>query len=86
MAIVVCPCGAKNRPPSLPKGRVRCGKCKHVFTPAELVTATPEAPKPYTLNREDDISDDDDPDDLCPDCGGAMLEDPVGPYCPRCDD
>lgn len=41
-----CRCGTKNRIPSLPKTRVRCGKCRHVFTPAELVKAVHETPLP----------------------------------------
>lgn len=39
-----CLCGALNRIPRLPRMRVRCGKCHHVFTPLELVTATLEKP------------------------------------------
>jgi hypothetical protein len=42
-----CRCGSKNRIPGTGvQSRVRCGKCKHVFTPAELVRAVPEAPPP----------------------------------------
>lgn len=40
---VKCPCGTTCRIPSLPKGRVRCPKCQHIFTPQELVRAQPEA-------------------------------------------
>jgi hypothetical protein len=40
-----CTCGAKNRIPSTGvTQRIRCGACKHVFTPRELVAAVPEAP------------------------------------------
>lgn len=41
-----CRCGTKNRIPSLPTTRVRCGKCKHEFTPSELVKAVHEPPPP----------------------------------------
>lgn len=67
-----CVCGATNRIPSLPGGaRIRCGACKHVFTPAELVKATneppPKRPDPTDLSAfdgdDDDYGDDEPPDD-----------------------
>lgn len=43
--ILTCTCGTNNRIPATGlTTRVRCGKCKHVFTPRELVSAVPEAP------------------------------------------
>lgn len=63
--ILVCKCGVKNRIPSLPGGkRIRCGTCKHVFTPAELTKATLEPPpvrlpQDFELEREDDSPGDD---------------------------
>ena len=45
MAIVTCNCGTKNRLPTPVKQRIRCGKCKHIFTIMELVKAAPE-PRP----------------------------------------
>lgn len=52
--LLTCPkCTAKNR---FPGGkRVRCGKCKHEFTPAELVKARPDVPaRTFALDMEDD--------------------------------
>lgn len=57
-----CRCGATCRIPSLPKTRVRCGACKHEFTPQELTRAVPEATPvlqrlpgdDYELEQEDD--------------------------------
>ncbi len=74
--ILTCRCGAVNR---LPRGagKVRCGKCKRVWTPAELAGAKPEAEpvRDFALEQEDDgvpvkckcgwegIIDDADPDE-----------------------
>lgn len=44
MMLLDCTCGATNRIPSLPKTRMRCGKCAHVFTPSELCRARIEPP------------------------------------------
>ena len=53
---LTCACGTTNRIPSLPKQRVRCGKCQHVFTPAELTQTKPEPPERtvFELEREFD--------------------------------
>lgn len=42
--LISCPCGATNRVPSLPKTKIRCGKCKRTFTPLELAKCRPEDP------------------------------------------
>lgn len=53
--IVTCPaCKTANRTPSVPTARIRCGKCKRDFTPAELSKAKPEAPARFNLDIEDD--------------------------------
>lgn len=45
--LVTCSCGTNNRIPSTGvRQRIRCGQCKHVFTPSELVAARPEPPPP----------------------------------------
>lgn len=41
-----CSCGATNRIPGASAKLHRCGKCKHVFTPAELTRARQEPPPP----------------------------------------
>src|SRR6266576_1391102 len=81
MALVTCPppCNTVCRLPKMPTGKIRCGKCKRVFTPRELVKATPEAPptpppSPFTLEQERDRPLDspfEDPYWICmsPDCG-----------------
>lgn len=56
---VRCVCGALNEIPSLPKKRVRCGSCKHEFTPQNLAKATP-SPKP--VRPADDDEEEDDPE------------------------
>lgn len=52
--LLICVCGTMNRIPSLPKKRIRCGKCGHIFTPAELVQAKREAP-PSPPQMSDDF-------------------------------
>jgi hypothetical protein len=55
MALITCRCGITSRLPRTPKGKVRCARCKHVFTPTELCSAKPEAaPAPLHLEQEDD--------------------------------
>jgi rubredoxin len=46
--LIDCGCGTTNRIPGLSAKRHRCGKCQHVFTPAELVKARQE-PAPPTM-------------------------------------
>lgn len=64
---LTCACGTVNRIPSLPKGRIQCGKCRHMFTPMELVKAKHEPPPErkgiFELEREDDIPFDPDEDE-----------------------
>lgn len=62
--LLTCKCNAVVRIPSLPKGRIRCGKCQRVFTPFDLAKATPEAPPQYELVRQPDINQED--TDGCP--------------------
>lgn len=62
--IITCRCGQKNRIPSLPTARVRCGKCQHMFTPQELVKAVPEAPRARTAVPTEDDNDQEDPADV----------------------
>lgn len=51
-AILTCSCGTKNRI-TLGVVKTRCGKCKHVFTPAELTKATVEGmPRPTMSEHE----------------------------------
>jgi hypothetical protein len=61
--ILECPgCAVKCRIPSLPKSRLRCGKCQRIFTPAELTKATLEPPPPkVTLG---DLLEDDEVEEL----------------------
>lgn len=85
MAILTCRCGAKNRLPSIPTRRIRCGKCQHPFMPTELTMAVLEAPPNLDLEREDDIMPTTCkkcgwqgwPDELdmgcCPDCGCSSV-------------
>lgn len=51
-------CSTTNRIPSILNRLVRCGKCHHVFTPAELIRASPEpatsAGSGFGLEPEDD--------------------------------
>lgn len=51
---LTCACGAVCRIPSVPRTRVRCGKCKHEFTPRELAKARPEQPEDFNLVPEAD--------------------------------
>ena len=44
--LIDCSCGATNRIPGASAVRHRCGKCKHTFTPQELVKARHEPPPP----------------------------------------
>lgn len=74
MTLQCSQCKSVCRIPSLPKGRVRCGMCKHIFTPQELVHAVPEAPPArqifddetdnddFALDPEDDFDPDEDND------------------------
>lgn len=41
---LVCQCGVTCKIPSLPTARLRCGKCRREFTPADLVRAKSEPP------------------------------------------
>ena len=55
--LLTCTCGATNRIPSLPKQRLRCGKCRHIFAPSDLARAKSEPPPERTvfdLEREFD--------------------------------
>jgi hypothetical protein len=65
--LINCACGATNRlPRDMTKSKARCGKCKHVFTPQELVKARPErAPRveDFELENEEDSDDDGDEED-----------------------
>lgn len=100
--ILVCPkCSASNRlpkvgtVPGVPMQRTRCGKCKHEFTPRELMKAKPE-PKPerptiedvFKLKTQGEITLEgifDDLDDL-PEAGACdFLSDPEDPnFCLVC--
>lgn len=53
--LLTCACGATNRVPSLPTHRLRCGKCKHEFNPAELSKARPEPPPTLTPQQVGDM-------------------------------
>ena len=77
--LLTCKCNAVVRIPSLPKGRIRCGKCQHTFTPLELCKATPEEPPKYELERQPDIDQED--SDGCPECHGELRSDG---YCVKC--
>lgn len=73
--IVTCSsCLSKNRLPTRrPAGaKFRCGKCKRDFSIRDLSRGVEEAPKPYTLEQEDDQPADDGPTFYCKDednCG-----------------
>jgi hypothetical protein len=54
--LIACSCGVTNRVPSLPKSKIRCGKCQHVFTPLELSKCRPEPP-PAAVPSSHDIGD-----------------------------
>ena len=62
--LLTCTCGKTNRLPSIPKGKIRCGGCRHVFQPAELARCRPEdpparpEPEDFELERELDELDD----------------------------
>ncbi len=52
--IITCRCGQKNRlPVPLPVKKLRCGVCRHEFTPNELAKATHEV-QDFHLEQEDD--------------------------------
>lgn len=42
MALLTCWCGKTNRLPARPNTIIRCGGCKRVFGPRDLVRAVPE--------------------------------------------
>jgi DNA-directed RNA polymerase subunit RPC12/RpoP len=85
--LLTCVCGQTNRVPSLPKNRIRCGKCKREFTPRELARAKPEAPPPpFSL---DNALDDVDATHACKDeenCGWEGVEEDLDEdgKCPDC--
>ena len=83
--LLTCKCNAIVRVPSLPKVRVRCGACQHVFTPRELCAAKPEEPPKqpepdFELIRQRDINQEDQ-DGKCPECFGELRSDG---YCVKC--
>lgn len=88
--LLTCKCGTTNRIPSLPKGKVRCGKCKIDFGPAELARARPEDPPKKTEfgGALDDAEEDEDL--LECKCGWEGTEDEADaddnnhPRCPDC--
>lgn len=71
-ALITCACGTKNR--IALRGRSRCGKCKHVFTPTELAKAQVERPATFGLEQQDDAP----PTHACKnedECGWSGVED-----------
>lgn len=59
--ILICPaCHVRVRIPPLPKARLRCGGCQHVFTPMELTKATPEPPRTRSAGADFELEQEDD--------------------------
>jgi hypothetical protein len=75
--IITCKCGASNRLPKMATRRIACGKCKHLFTPTELVGAKLEAPPVFDLMRERDS-----PLGSSPWVGGGPTLQPIELSCP----
>lgn len=95
MALLTCKCGVTCRLPNAPKGKMRCGKCQHIFTPMELTKLRLEEPParvapadptqsgvPFELERQPDL-DEEMSDEQCPECRMPLRGDG---YCPSCGD
>lgn len=86
--LIDCTCGATNRLPGATTKRHQCGKCRHVFTPQELVKARPE-PAPPRSALDDGTLFGDEPTHACKDeddCAweGTAEEMAEGRRCPDC--
>jgi len=69
--IIKCACGTVSRLPLMTGKKIGCPKCKHIFTPGELVKAQPEQRTPPSafgngideLEIEDDLPFEDEEDE-----------------------
>lgn len=88
--LIDCACGQTNRIPGASKQRHRCGKCRHTFTPQELVKARIEPPPARPTGFMDSMMSEsnEEPTHACKDvddcCWEGMTEDLEKGRCPEC--